>query len=289
MTTTAVPPITQNRVRRTSAGSRVTGPILTGVTWLIALLFFFPVGWMVISGFKTEAVAAELPPRFIFEPTLQQYENMVNRGVVPYALNSLMASVLSTLFVIVLAIPAAYALSMRPIAKWRDGLFFFLSTKMLPIAGAIAAIYLLAQTLHLLDNIWVLVILYTSMNLPIAVWMIRSFMLEIPIEIVEAAKVDGASFIRMLTTIIFPLLAPGLSSAALICFIFAWNEFFLAVNLTSTTASTLPVFLTGFITSEGLFWAQLSAAATLCAIPVVIAGWVSQKQLVRGLSLGAVK
>jgi sorbitol/mannitol transport system permease protein len=160
---------------------------------------------------------------------------------------------------------------------------------MLPVVGAIVPIYVIARDASLLDNVWTLVVLYTAMNLPIAVWMLRSFMLEVPGEILEAARVDGADTRQELRQVLLPVIAPGIAATALICVIFAWNEFLLAVNLTSVRAQTVPVYLVGFITSEGAFWARLSAAATLAAIPVLLAGWLAQRYLVRGLTLGAVK
>ena len=196
---------------------------------------------------------------------------------------------MSTLIVLFLALPAAYALSIEPVKRWRDVLFFFISTKMLPVAGAIIPIYLLARNLHILDHVTVLVIFYTSMNLPIAVWMLRSFLLEVPVEVIEAARVDGASFVRQLRSVVLPIIAPGLAATALLCFIFAWNEFFLAVNLTTTDAATVPIYLVSFQTGEGQFWAHLSAGATLASLPVLLAGWAAQDKLVRGLSMGAVK
>lgn len=275
--------------RSGSSGHAAARLALTLLTWFVVLLFFFPIFWMVLTGFKPEDQAATRPPQLFFVPTLEQYQNIIDRGVGPFLINSVTVSFVSVILVIVLALPAAYALSIKPVKSWRDVLFFFLSTRMLPVAGAIAAIYMLAKALGLLDTTTVLILLNTVANLPIAVWMIRSFLSEIPIEVLEAARVDGAGFLRTMWSVILPMLAPGLASCALIVFIFVWNEFFLAVNLTSTTASTLPVFLVGFITAQGSFWAQLSAAATVCVIPVVIAGWVAQDKLVRGLTLGAVK
>jgi sorbitol/mannitol transport system permease protein len=153
----------------------------------------------------------------------------------------------------------------------------------------IVPLYVVAGELSMLDNIWMLVILYTAMNLPIAVWMMRSFLLEIPREVLEAAEVDGAPLPKLMREVMLPMVTPGLAATALICVIFAWNEFFFAVNLTAARAGTVPVFLVGFITSEGLYWAQLSAAATVASVPVILAGWAAQKQLVRGLSMGAIK
>lgn len=260
-----------------------------GVAWVAGIVFVFPVIWMVLTSFKQEQDAASNPPTWVFTPTLTQYEQVFDRNIMPFLLNSLMASVFSTLFVVALATPAAYALSLRPVAKWTDALFFFISTKMMPAVAALLPIYLLAKHLGMLDNIWTMVILYTSMNLPLAVWMMRSFLLEVPREVLEAGEVDGASLITSIRKIILPIVSPGLAATALICFIFAWNEFFLAVNLTATNAGTAPIFLVGFISSEGLFLSKLCAAATLVSLPVLIAGWLAQNKLVRGLSMGAVK
>lgn len=273
------------RTRRVRPGSVVTGLL----AWVVALVMFFPVAWMFVTGFKQESQAATDPPTWLFTPTLEQFQAILGRDFVPYLLNSLMASVGSTLLVIVLATPAAYALSLAPVGRWKDSLFFFISTRMMPPVAIILPLYLMANNLGLLDNITMLAVVYTVMNLPIAVWMIRSFLLELPKEVLEAARVDGATFGAEIRRIILPMIAPGLAATGLICFIFAWNEFFFAVSLTSTNAPTVPVFLTGFVTSEGLFLARLSAAATMAALPVILAGWVAQKWLVRGLSLGAVK
>ncbi|AOS64777.1 carbohydrate ABC transporter permease [Actinoalloteichus hymeniacidonis] len=270
-------------------GRAVRGVLLSALAWILGLAFFFPVLWMVLTGFKTEAEAFQSPPTLFFVPTLEQYAGVFERGVGPYLLNSLWATTASTLLVIVLAVPAAYALSIRPVKKTSDVLFFFISTKMLPAAAVIVPLYVTTQTFGIADNIWTLTVLYTAMNLPIAVWMMRSFLMEVPPEILEAAHVDGATLPQTLRRVLLPVVAPGIAATALICVIFSWNEFFFAVNLTAANAATVPVFLVGFMTSEGLYWAQLSAAATLASLPVVLAGWIAQKQLVRGLSMGAVK
>ncbi|MFI7551484.1 carbohydrate ABC transporter permease [Micromonospora sediminimaris] len=272
---------------RRSAGR--TGAAWTVLAWLAGLLFFLPVAWMVLTGFKREVDAASNPPSWFFTPVLDGYRQVFDRDITPYLLNSVMASVLSTVLVLVLATPAAYALSIRPVERWRDVLFFFISTKMLPVVAALLPIYLLVQDLGMLDNVWTLIVLYTAMNLPLAVWMMRSFLLEVPAALIEAAAMDGADLLVTIRRILLPIVAPGLAATALICFIFSWNEFFFAVNLTATRAGTSPIFLVGFITSEGLFLARLCAAATIVSLPVVLAGWIAQKQLVRGLSMGAVK
>jgi sorbitol/mannitol transport system permease protein len=204
-------------------------------------------------------------------------------------INSATASIISTILVILLAIPAAYALSVKPIKKWTDAMFFFLSTKMLPAVAGLLPLYIIARYLGLLDNINYLLILYTAMNLPIAVWMMRSFLADIPVELFEAAAIDGAGLVRTLRSIIVPIISPGIAATALICFIFAWNELLLANTLTSVIAGTAPVFLTSFVTSQGLFLAKVCAAATIVSLPVIIAGFAAQDKLVQGLSLGAVK
>jgi sorbitol/mannitol transport system permease protein len=280
---TAEPPQKRRR-KHTSIG----GKALSLLTWLIVLAFFFPVLWMALTGFKTEADAATDPPHFLFKPTLEQYRLAISKAV-PYLEHSLVITVTSTLLILMLALPAAYALSIAPVVKWRDALFFFISTKMLPVAGAIIPLYIIARDLHILDNVIVLILLYTAMNLPVAVWMLRSFLLEVPVEIIEAAQMDGASLIRQLRSVVLPVISPGVAATSLICFIFSWNEFFLAVNLTTTNAATVPIYLVSFQTGEGQFWAQLCAGATLACLPVLIAGWAAQDKLVRGLSMGAVK
>jgi sorbitol/mannitol transport system permease protein len=262
---------------------------LTALTWLIAVLFVFPVLWMVLTSFKSEADAYTDPPRMVFSPTLEQFAGILERGFLPYVGNSAFVTVVSTLVVLVLAIPASYALAIDPVRRTRDALGFFLSTKMLPIVAAIIPLYVVSQNLRLLDNVWMLVVLHSAMNLPLAVWMMRSFFLEVPREMMEAARVDGAALPTMLYRVVLPVVAPGIAATALICVIFSWTEFFYAVNLTAARAGTVPVFLVGFITSEGLYWAQLSAAAFLASLPVMVLGWIAQNHLVRGLSMGAVK
>jgi sorbitol/mannitol transport system permease protein len=258
------------------------------IAWVLGIAFFLPVLWMVITAFKPESAAETWPPKFTFSPTLAEFR-LVFSGWGPYVTHSVIATVVSTLVVLLLGVPAAYALAIHPVKRWQDGLFFFISTKMLPIVAAIGPLYVIALKTHLLDNIWLLIILYTAMNLPLAIWLIRSFMLEVPGEMLEAAELDGAGRIRQMGEVIMPVISPGLVSTALICVIFAWNELFLALNLTTTNAATLPMFLISSVPQEGLYIAHLSAAATVASVPVIIVGWVAQRSLVRGLSMGAIK
>jgi sorbitol/mannitol transport system permease protein len=269
------------------------GVLLALLAWVIGFLFVVPVLWMVLTSFHSEEDAATNPPSVLAPLTLDGYREFfgVGTGTNPWPslLNSLTASLVSTLIVLLLAIPAAYALSIRPVRKWTDVMFFFLSTRMLPVVAGLLPIYLFAQWSGLLDNIWLLIVLYTSMNLPIAVWMMRSFLAEVPVEILEAASMDGAGLLRTLRQVVAPIVLPGIAATSLICFIFSWNELLLARTLTGTVAQTAPVYLTGFVTSQGLFLAQVCAASLVVSIPVLVAGFGAQDKLVQGLSLGAVK
>jgi sorbitol/mannitol transport system permease protein len=264
------------------------------MAWTMGFLFFFPVLWMVATSFKTEGSAQTSTPNLRFDGGFDRFREVMKDlpGTLTFfkALGTSMFVVLvSTLVVLLLAIPAAYALSIRPINKWRDVLLFFISTKFLPIAAAILPLYAIFRKFALLDTRLGLVIVYASMNLPLAVWMLRSFFSEVPRELIEAAEIDGASFMQRVTRILLPIVGPGVSATALLCFIFAWNEFFLAVNLTTFRSQTIPIWVTTMISTRGQFLAKLSAASTLACLPVVIAGWVAQKRLVRGLTMGAVK
>ena len=292
ITQTAPVPATRDErgrpVKKRKEGANIW---LSLLAWVVGILFVLPVLWMVLTSFHSEANAAKNPPAVFAPLTWDGYREFFSGGASPWPplLNSLTASIVSTALVLVLCFPAAYALSIRPVKKWTDVLFFFLSTKMLPIVAGLLPLYLFAQWAGLLDNIWLLIIFYTSMNLPIAVWMMRSFLSEVPVEMLEAASMDGAGLTKTLRSVIAPVVMPGIAATALICFIFSWNELLFARVLTATVAETAPVFLTSFVTSQGLFLAQLCAAAFVVSLPVLIAGFAAQDKLVQGLSLGSVK
>ena len=262
--------------------------------WGAAIVFFFPIFWMVQTSFKEEVDAQRESPVFIFDPTLDRYRDLLSDSsnslnAIKAFSNSFSVVLISTVIVMILGIPAAYALAVKPIEKWRDVLFFFISTKFLPIAAAVLPLFFFARQFDLIDTRTVLVIVYTALNLPLAVWMMRSFFAEVPRELIEAAQIDGASLGSQLKSVILPIVSPGIAATALLSFIFAWNEYFLAVNLTRFNAGTVPIWVTSSVSSRGQFFAELSAAATLACIPVVAAGWIAQKRLVRGLALGAIK
>lgn len=265
--------------------------------WVIGLVFFFPVLYIFVTGFKAEQHALNLPPTIFpvpdvplgFAPTIENYAEVLERGFLPFFQHSMIAVVVSTILVILLAYPCAYALVWRRNRRAQSILFFFLSTKFLPAVGVIIPIFVIARDLRMIDNLLTLVVMYTSMNLPIAVWMLRSFFDEVPKEVLDAARVDGAGVRTEMFEIALPMITPGLIATIFISVIFAWNEFFFAVNLMAVASATVPMFMISFVTSEGLFWAKLAAAGTMAMLPVVVIGWSAQRELVRGLSMGAVK
>ncbi|SEG82124.1 carbohydrate ABC transporter membrane protein 2, CUT1 family [Actinacidiphila yanglinensis] len=292
-TATATSPAASGTSSPTTARARRNGRALGILAWLCGIVFFLPFGWMLLTSFHSEQDAGTNPPKLDAALTLHGYREFFGSGTGvspwPPLINSLTASIASTVLVLVLATPAAYALSVKPVRKWTDAMFFFLSTKMLPVVAGLLPVYLIAKNTGMLDNIWLLVILYTSMNLPIAVWMMRSFLADVPVAVLEAASIDGAGLPTVLVRIVAPIVAPGIAATALISFIFSWNELLFARVLTGVTASTAPVFLTSFVTSQGLFLAKVCAAAVCISLPVLAAGFAAQDKLVQGLSLGAVK
>lgn len=296
---TEISPATKRseRAREQKKNTRLPGTrkstYLGVIAWLIGLLFVSPILWMLLTSLHSETDAATNPPSLFAPLTLTSYANFFGAatGASPWPplINSVMCSVISTALVLVLAIPAAYALSIRPVRKWSDVMFFFLSTKMLPMVAGLLPVYLIAKTLGLLDSVGLMFVIYAAMNLPIAVWMMRSFFSEVPIEVIEAAAIDGAGLFTTFRRVLIPLASPGIIATALICFIFSWNELLFASVLTSTAATTAPVFLTSFVTSEGLFLSKVCAASIAISLPVLIAGFAAQDKLVQGLSLGSVK
>jgi sorbitol/mannitol transport system permease protein len=259
------------------------------LTYLIALFVFFPILWTVLTGFKSEAKAAAVPPALFFHATLKNYSTVFNANYFSYFKNTLLLSGGSTLLALVLGLPAAYSLAFFATKRTPKVLSWVLSTKMLPLVGAVIPLIVIYKNVGLFDSRLGMILLYAAFNLPLVIWMMRSFFADVPREILEACIVDGARFPRIMLRIILPLTAPGLAATALLAIVFSWNEFLLAVNLTSANSGTLPVFISSFMTSEGLFWAKMSAASTLAVAPVILAGWLAQRSLVRGLTFGAVK
>ncbi|MGM0982316.1 MAG: carbohydrate ABC transporter permease [Pseudomonadota bacterium] len=270
-----------------SAGVRKLG--LTVLGWTVACVIFFPIFWMVLTGFKTEA-AAIADPTLIFSPTLESYQAVHDRtGYARFAINSVVVAFGSTLLALLIAIPSAYSMAFLPTRRTKGTLLWMLSTKMLPPVGVLVPIYLIFRDVGLLDTRTGLIIVYTLMNLPIVVWMLYTFFKDMPKDILEAGRMDGASTLQEVLFLLMPLTLPGIASTGLLSVILSWNEAFWSLNLTSSNAAPLTAYIASFSSPEGLFWAKLSAASTMAIAPILVLGWMTQKQMVRGLTFGAVK
>ncbi|SAK45653.1 ABC transporter permease [Caballeronia fortuita] len=258
------------------------------VAWIVSILLFFPIFWMTITAFKTEQQAYS--SSLFFTPTLDSFREVFARSnYFGFAWNSVLISVGVTVLCLILAVPCAYAMAFFPTKKTQSVLLWMLSTKMMPSVGVLVPIYLLWKNTGLLDTVSGLVIVYTLINLPIAVWMAYTYFNEVPKDILEAGRIDGATTWQEIVYLLMPMALPGLASTGLLLIILSWNEAFWSINLSSSNAAPLTVFIASYSSPEGLFWAKLSAASLLAVAPILIVGWVSQKQLVRGLTFGAVK
>ncbi|WP_321801706.1 carbohydrate ABC transporter permease [Caballeronia sp. J97] len=258
------------------------------VAWIVSILLFFPIFWMTITAFKTEQQAYS--SSLFFTPTLESFREVFARSnYFGFAWNSVLISLGVTVICLLLAVPCAYAMAFFPTKKTQSVLLWMLSTKMMPSVGVLVPIYLLWKNTGLLDTVSGLVIVYTLINLPIAVWMAYTYFNEVPKDILEAGRIDGATTWQEIVYLLMPMALPGLASTGLLLIILSWNEAFWSINLSSSNAAPLTVFIASYSSPEGLFWAKLSAASLLAVAPILIVGWVSQKQLVRGLTFGAVK
>jgi sorbitol/mannitol transport system permease protein len=258
--------------------------------WLVALMLFFPILWMIMTSFKTELQAISQPPLLFWEATLDNYILIQERSdYLKYALNSLYTSVGGTLLALIVAVPSAYAMAFFPGKYTKDILLWMLSTKMLPAVGVLIPIYMITQMGGLLDSIYPLILIFALMNLPIIMWMLYTYFKEIPKEILEAARMDGATTSDELLHVVMPLSWGGIASAGLLSLILMWNEAFWSIQLTASDAGTLAALIASYSSPEGLFWAKVSAASTMACAPIIVFGWFCQKQLVQGLTFGAVK
>lgn len=262
----------------------------TLLAWSVTLLIVFPLIWLVLTAFKTEQQAIAIPPELFFTPTLESFAEVNLRSdYLLFARNSVITSVLSTLLGLMIAAPAAYSMAFFHTEKTRGVLMWMLSTKMMPAVGALVPIYVMAQTAGLLDSLTALTLVFTLSNLPIMVWMLYSGFKDIPPDILEAARMDGATLWGEFVHVIRPLAMGTLASTGLLCLVLSWNEAFWSLNLSSAKAGTLATLIASYSSPEGLFWAKLSAASLMAIAPIVVVGWFSQKQLVQGLTFGAVK
>ncbi len=263
---------------------------VTLLAWCVALLLAFPVFWIVLTGFKTETEAISRIPHFFFHPTLENYQAVGERAnYFHFAWNSIVVSIGSTVLALLLAIPCSYAMAFSPTKRTKDTLLWMLSTKMMPSVGVLVPIYLIFRDTGLLDTKTGLLAIDAMLNLPIIIWMLYTFFKEVPREVLEAARMDGAGPLREVYDLLIPLSMPGIASTSLLAIILAWNEAFWSLTLTAAKAAPLTAFIASFSSPEGLFYAKLSAASTMAIAPILLLGWASQKQLVRGLTFGAVK
>ena len=265
--------------------------VSTVAAWFFGGLIFFPILWMVLTSFKTELEAFTVPPSFLFfEWTTENYATVQERSdYFHHALNSVIIAGGSTVIAALIAVPAAWSMAFAPTKRTKDILLWMLSTKMMPAVGVLVPIYLLFKNLGLLDTLSGLVAILCLGNLPIVVWMLFTYFKEIPRDILEAARMDGATIRRELTYVLLPMAIPGIASTLLLNLILAWNEAFWTLNLSTSKAAPLTVFIASYSSPEGLFWAKLSAASTMAIAPILVLGWFCQRQLVRGLTFGAVK
>ncbi|SUZ32773.1 Trehalose transport system permease protein SugB [Roseibaca ekhonensis] len=265
--------------------------INTAAAWAVGLVIFFPILWTFLTSFKSEAQAIAAPPLFLnFDWTLENYGVVMERSnYARFLWNSILIAGGSTILGLLVAVPAAWSMAFVPSRRTKDILLWMLSTKMLPAVGVLYPIYLLFIQLGLLDSRAGLIIVMMLINLPIIVWMLYTYFREIPVDILEAARMDGASLKSEILYVLTPMAIPGIASTMLLNFILAWNEAFWTLNLTSVDAAPLTAFIASYSSPEGLFFAKLSAASTMAIAPILILGWFSQKQLVRGLTFGAVK
>jgi sorbitol/mannitol transport system permease protein len=265
--------------------------VSTVAAWFFGGLIFFPILWMVLTSFKTELEAFTVPPSFLFfEWTVENYATVQERSdYFLHAMNSIIIAGGSTVIAALIAVPAAWSMAFAPTKRTKDILLWMLSTKMMPAVGVLVPIYLLFKNLGLLDSRSGLVAILCLGNLPIVVWMLFTYFKEIPRDILEAARMDGATIRRELTYVLLPMAIPGIASTLLLNLILAWNEAFWTLNLSTSKAAPLTVFIASYSSPEGLFWAKLSAASTMAIAPILVLGWFCQRQLVRGLTFGAVK
>ncbi len=265
--------------------------INTAAAWLVGLVIFFPILWMVLTSFKSELDAFATPPLFLFfHWTTENYATVQERSdYVHHALNSLIIAGGSVLIALAIAVPAAWSMAFAPTKRTKDILLWMLSTKMMPPVGVLVPIYLIFRNFGLLDTRGGLIMIMCLGNLPIVVWMLFTYFKEIPRDILEASRMDGATIGRELIYMLVPMSVPGIASTLLLNFILAWNEAFWTLNLSTLNAAPLTVFIASYSSPEGLFWAKLSAASVLAIAPILVLGWFSQRQLVRGLTFGAVK
>lgn len=256
---------------------------------VLAILALSPFLWLLLMSFKTNAEIFRFPPRFFFAATLDNYAALWTSEFRNSFANSLTVSVASTGLSLLVGVPAAYALS-----RWtsRGGgaiTLWILASRMAPPIAFTIPYFLVYRHLELLDTLTGLVIIYLTFNLSLVIWMMRPFYDQLPRSLEEAAWIDGATMWQGFTRIILPLSGPGLAATAILCFLFAWNDFFFALILTRTDAMTAPVAVVNFMNYEGWEWGRIAAGGTMIMLPVLLFSFVVRRYLVHGLTGGAIK
>lgn len=257
---------------------------------LVILVCVFPFYWMVTASFKHQSAILASTPQFFFQPTFENYVNAFSKFDILKSLqNSLFVALVTVLISLVLGTPAAYAIARFEFKAKQDIWFWFISNRMLsPIVVALP-FFLIARNFRLLDTTWALILIYLTFNVPIVVWICADQFRNIPKELDEAATLEGYNSFAIFLKIALPLAAPALAVSAIFCFIFSWNELLYALILTRNEAKTAPVVATSFMSGYELPWGQIMATGTMVALPVIIFSMIVSRQLVRGLTAGAIK
>ncbi|MDH3465930.1 MAG: carbohydrate ABC transporter permease [Gammaproteobacteria bacterium] len=265
--------------------------MLVSAASLLLLVWVFPLLWAILVSLKSENEVLAYPPNLIFEPIAQNYKDALfgDFSIVPSLVTSTIVAVSTTFLTIVLAVPAAYAFArLRLPAKKTLG-FYTLATQMVPPVGLVIPYFLILNRVNWLDTYQGMIIVYLTFSLPFAIWLMVSYMEDIPLEMEEAALLDKASRLQTLWHIIIPQVRGGIAVTVIFVFLNAWNEFLFAVQLGGNTVRPVTVAMYNFVSVEQTLWAKLAAAALIAMLPVVIIGIAAQKQIVKGLTVGAVK
>lgn len=276
---------------RAKPGSgRVWGGVMGALLGGFVLLWLFPIYWIVLTSFKTPLLINEKTPVFFFTPTMENYSHLFKEFNFARPLwNSLVVTSISTLAVIILALLAAYALARMDMPGGKNIAMWMLSLRFMPPIAIVIPFFIAWQRLGIIDTYLGLILVYVSFNLPFAVWMLRGFLVEVPRDLDEAAMLDGLGHVAILRRIIFPVIAPGVAVTAIFTFVFAFNEYLMALVLTSRNASTVPVTVAKFIQPYSILWGDVGAAATIQLVPILVVVFLLQRHIMRGISLGAVK
>lgn len=265
--------------------------VLTHIILVIfTLVCVVPLAWIVYTSFKPRNITFAMPPVWFFRPTLENYITLFQKyQLSKYFINSLYVVSLATVLSTIIGSLAAFAFARFRMKRKKGITFWILSTRFFPPVVVLLPIFLIVQKLGLYDTRFILTFMYTGFNIPLAVWLMRSFFYDIPVEIEESALIDGCSRLRSFFRITLPLSKPGIVATAVLSAIFSWNEFIAALILTSENAKTLPIMTTGFLSAKGVMWGEMTAGCTIIVIPVIIFAFIVQKDLVRGLTFGAIK